>query len=202
VGSAQTTRGSLHAIAELLLAGPQYRRTGTIRLRVDADGFSTVSEPLTRYAEGAVTHVGVRVPIAGELSYAELGKQLGVDAGAPEGLYHQGSGASVDQTPVLDRRAAADLVAALHRGDQALRRFAPDQTPVLWPEHFDVGITLDEVNYGVSLGDTYLDEPYMYVGPWKQRTGPFWNAPFGAAGPLAATVEDVAEFFAEGQRSL
>jgi hypothetical protein len=69
---------------------------------------------------------------------------------------------------------------------------------VLWPEHFDLGVTLDEVNYGVSLGDGYLAEPYAYVGPWQPRTGPFWNAPFGAARPLR-DVPDVAGFFAEGR---
>ena len=41
----------------------------------------------------------------------------------------------------------------------------------------------------------------MYVGPFKPRTGPFWNAPFGAARPLAATVEEIAEFFVEGRRA-
>ena len=197
----EQTRASLHGIAELLLAGPQYRQSGTIRLRVHEDGFSTVLTPHTRYAGRTLTHDQAQAAI-GELTYAELGEQLGLDAGAPQGLYHEGSGASLDQTPVLDADDAAHLVAALYRGDQALSRLAPDQTPVLWPEHFDVAVTLDEVNYGVSLGDAYLDEPYMYVGPWKPRTGPFWNAPFGAARPLAVTIEAVVEFFAEGQRSL
>jgi hypothetical protein len=200
VGSDQTSRATLHAIAELLLAGPQYRRSGTIRLRVRADGFATVAAPETRYSGCTVIHDGTQAPI-GELTYAELGKELGLDAGAPEGLYSVGSGASLDETPALDGSAAADLIAALHRGDQGLRSFAPDLVPVLWPEHFDVAISIDEVNYGVSLGDAYLDEPYMYVGPYKPRTGSFWNAPFGAARPLAATVEEVAAFFAEGRQA-
>jgi hypothetical protein len=71
---------------------------------------------------------------------------------------------------------------------------------VLWPEHFDVAVTLDEVNYGVSLGDGYLPEPYAYVGPWQPRTGEFWNAPFGAAKPL--TGMDVEDFFRTGLRQL
>jgi len=54
---------------------------------------------------------------------------------------------------------------------------------VLWPEHFDVAAAEDEVNYGVSAGDDYYPTPYAYVGPWTQRTGPFWNAPFGALYP-------------------
>jgi hypothetical protein len=195
-----TTRESLHGVGELLLAGPQYRSSGTIRLQAVEDGFTTVSAPDTRYRAGSVIHAGEQVPV-GTLSYAEMGTRLGLDPGAPKGLYHDGSGATLDQTPLLDEAAAAELVAALYRGDQALRKFAPGQVPVLWPEHFDVGVTLDEVNYGVSPGDSYLDEPYMYVGPHTPCTGAFWNAPFGAALPLAATVEEVAEFFAEGRRS-
>jgi hypothetical protein len=72
---------------------------------------------------------------------------------------------------------------------------------VLWPEHFDVSITVDEVNYGVSPGDGYLGEPYAYVGPYTPRSGAFWNAPFGAARPLATLgeLEAVVEFFTEGR---
>jgi hypothetical protein len=72
---------------------------------------------------------------------------------------------------------------------------------VLWPEHFDLGITADEINYGVSLGDSWLGEPYAYVAPWQPRSGKFWTtAPFGAAVPLRerGDVDSVAAFFAEG----
>jgi hypothetical protein len=37
-------------------------------------------------------------------------------------------------------------VLAFVRGDAALRAFAADSTPILWPEHFDVGVTVGEVN--------------------------------------------------------
>jgi hypothetical protein len=73
--------------------------------------------------------------------------------------------------------------------------------PVLWPEHFDVGISLDGVDYGVSPGDDAYPEPYAYVGPRTPQTGDFWNAPFGAARPLAelSDVAAVTEFFATGR---
>lgn len=75
--------------------------------------------------------------------------------------------------------------------------------PVLWPEHFDVGVTLDEVNYGVSPGDDFVGVPYAYVGahaPEKHR-GEFWNAPFGAARELSMFegVDDVLAFFMQGR---
>ena len=74
---------------------------------------------------------------------------------------------------------------------------------MLWPEHFDVGYALDEVNYGVSPGDDGHPAPYAYVGPWTLRDGPFWNAPFGAA-RAAADLPEVAHvvgfFTREGWR--
>ena len=83
--------------------------------------------------------------------------------------------------------------------------FAPGEEPVLWPEHFDVGITVDEVNYGVSPGDGFNAEPYAYVGPWQvPAADEFWNAPFGAARDLDSlgTVEAVRRFFEEGRARL
>jgi hypothetical protein len=61
-------------------------------------------------------------------------------------------------------------------------------TVQLWPEHFDVGVTVERrggpgVNLGFSPGDGFSPEPYVYVGPWgPERPGEptFWNAPFGA----------------------
>ena len=40
-----TTRRGLHALAELVLAGPQYRAHGAIRLQVTRDGLTTVAGP-------------------------------------------------------------------------------------------------------------------------------------------------------------
>ena len=199
VGSDQATRTSLHAIGELLLAGPQYRRDGTIRLQVLPGAISTVTAPELRADHLNVWSGDTSVPVRGA-TYLDLASGLGVVAGAPEGLYGDGSGVAPTDHPDLDPERALALLDAFYRGDQALRLFAPELTPVLWPEHFDVAIGLDEVNYGVSLGDSFLDEPYMYVGPYKPRSGAFWNAPFGAAQPLAETVDGAAEFFAEGRR--
>ena len=85
-----------------------------------------------------------------------------------------------------------------------LRMLAPAERPILWPEHFDVGITVARVNYGLSPGDAAIDEPYAYVGPWEPASyeGAFWNAPFGAAQRLTGLggVAAVLAFFREGQR--
>jgi hypothetical protein len=53
----------------------------------------------------------------------------------------------------------------------------------------------------VSPGDDYIVVPYAYVGPFQQREGAFWNAPFGAARPVAdlGDVDGVLRFFQEGR---
>ncbi|GAA1870749.1 hypothetical protein GCM10009836_59270 [Pseudonocardia ailaonensis] len=175
-----TTRRSLHGVAELLLAGPQFRTCGTIRLRVTPGGFGQVNGPLR--VEGtelvwAETATG-RAPLAG--TYRELAARAGTEPGAPEGVYPDVTGISPADEIVVDGEAVALLTAWFAAGEQALRAFAPDLEPVLWPEHLDLAITKDEVNYGVSPGDGGHETPYAYVGPWTPREGPFWNAPFGA----------------------
>lgn len=193
-----TNSNSWHGLAELLLAGPQYRRSGTIRLRVTQAGFGTVAAPDVQAEADALVVDGRRIPYAGQ-TFAQLAAAAGLDLGAPEGLYKDGSGAKADDPVVVT--GAGEVLGAFAVGDAALRRFAPDQTPVLWPEHFDLGISLDEVNYGVSTGDSAVPEPYAYVGPWKPREGDFWNVPFGAARPLSALGDAtaVAAFFTEGR---
>ena len=171
-------------------------------------GFATIAQPELRVigaelvlpGSGGSNEVG-SVPLEG-LSCADLARAAGLDAGAPAGLYHDGSGVSPAEVLHLDPLMAGRLGSAFSIGDTALRRLAPDATPVLWPEHFDVATTLDEVNYGVSPGDGYCDEPYAYVGPFQPRAGAFWNAPFGALRTLAelSDVDGVFAFFTEGQR--
>jgi len=36
-------------------------------------------------------------------------------------------------------------------------------------------------NYGGSPGDEGHPGPYLYVGPWAHRDGPYWNESFGAS---------------------
>jgi hypothetical protein len=197
--SIDVTRQSWHAVAELVLAGPQLRRSATIRLRVVPGGFATVSEPELQVVGGALSYAAGSVNIDGR-SCRDLASVAGVEAGAP-GIYPDGTGADPSTPLRVDGDVASRLADAFGLGDTALRSFAPAVDPVLWPEHFDVSATVDGVNYGVSPGDEYLDEPYAYVGPRQPRTGAFWNAPFGAARPLAklSDVDGVLAFFEQGR---
>jgi hypothetical protein len=187
------TREALRAVAELLLAGPQYRATGELRLSVRAGGFGT-AVPWDDVQLVAVdgtelvvfrTEENRRVPLAGTLG------NLAAAAGlSPYGLgaVYGGSTAATPDSPVtVDPAAAGQLCAAWGAGDAALRAFglavvgAEAPEPILWPEHFDVAVTVDAVNYGVSPGDAGIPEPYAYVGPHTPRGGEFWNQPYGAA---------------------
>jgi hypothetical protein len=195
------TRRSLHGIAELVLAGPQHRLTRRIRLRVTPGGFGTMFDPDLRIDGDHLVGGGRRLPVNGR-TYAELAAAAGVEAAAPEGVYSDGPGIGPGETIEVDAEVLAQLAACFARGQEALKAFAPAEEPVLWPEHFDLAVTVDEVNYGVSPGDTYLNEPYAYVGPWNLPEGDFWNAPFGAARPLRQLpdVPALLAFFQEGRR--
>jgi len=195
------SRRAWHGVAELVLAGPQHRDTGELALAVVPGGFRTTAGPDLRVEGVELVYAGGSVPIDGA-TCASLAAAAGVDVGAPKDLYSGGSSVAPDEVLAIDPDAAAVLAAAFFAGDSALRRFAPAQRPILWPEHFDIGITVDEVNYGVSAGDSYHEEPYAYVGPWTPREGAFWNAPFGAVRAITelSDVDALVAFFTEGQQ--
>ncbi len=194
-----TTRRALHGVAELVIAGPQYAASGTIRLRVVPGGFAGTTSAMR--VDGAdLVWDGGRIPLSG--SCRRMAEAAGVTAVVPD-LYGDGSGVDLDEELAFDPQALALLLTWFERGHAALRAFAPEAEPVLWPEHFDVGYALGEVNYGVSPGDDSHEAPYAYVGPWERREGAFWNAPFGATRAAEALVdrEAVIAFFDEGRRA-
>ena len=194
------TRLALHGVAELLLAGPQYAASNTVRLRVVPGGIATTTEPDLRVERTELVGAHGRQPLRG--SYAEVATAAGLTPRRLDDVYHDGVDVSADDRIELDPDHVATLLDWFAAGDAALRAFAPEEVPVLWPEHFDVGISRDEVNYGVSPGDTHLSEPYAYVGPWTPRTGEFWNQSFGAAQPMSVLggADAIADFFREGAR--
>jgi hypothetical protein len=192
------TRRSLHGVAELVIAGPQYRSAGSIELRVRPGGFGGAVAPVR--VEGAeLVFDGGRVPLGG--TCRSLAEAAGLAVSGLDDVYKEGSGVGPDDPLTLDPAALEELLGWFGRGEAALRAFAPGEEPILWPEHFDVGYALDEVNYGISPGDAGSATPYAYVGPWSARTGAFWNAPFGAARGEAELpdVDAVVAFFAEGR---
>jgi hypothetical protein len=204
------TRRQLHGIAESFIAGPQYRTARTIRLAVRPDGFTGAAVPIAvhgtrlEWPDGSVALAG---PVTG------LVEASGLDVGPPpDDVYHPVAPLDLDTVLDLDPGAAEAVYRSLYAGGVALKAVLPEGHPVLWPEHFDVGVTDDEVNYGVSAGDDHHPLPYAYVGPWDfaatARTGSFWNASFGALHPLDLSADadtlsaDIAGFFRRAQAYL
>jgi hypothetical protein len=101
------TRWSLHAVAEQLLAGPQHRAEGTIRLRVTPGGFGQVAGPW-RVEGGELVGPDLRVPLTGTI--ADVAKAAGVEPGAPTN-YHDHADLAEDAPLSVDPTAAAALAA-------------------------------------------------------------------------------------------
>jgi len=210
-----STRRALHQVAEHVLGAAQYQRTGRIRLQVVPGGYATVdalddgARPAVIGAALLADGAGPPLPLAALRTLRACGAALGVAPGMPDDLY-LASAFDPDAPLDLDPESARLLCDWLALGDGALRSFAAELAapvePVLWPEHFDVAITVDAVNYGASPGDDAMPDPYLYIGPHggAPDASPFWNAPFGAA--RAATeipgVPDAVAFFREGRARL
>ena len=194
-----TTRLSLHAVAELLLAGPQFQQSRTIKLRATPGGFGTVAEPDARI-EGNRLRLGTAAAVLADCTVADVAGRVGLTPRPLDDLYSGGCGLTEEHALEVEETCAGQIADCFRDGAAALAAFAPEAERVLWPEHFDLAISLGEVNYGVSPGDDHLAVPYAYVGPWTPAdfSGPFWNTPFGAARPLSE-IDDLVGFFAEGR---
>jgi hypothetical protein len=174
----ESTREALHALAESVVAPARKAVDGRIRLRWLPGGFGT-----PRFGDGR------QIRVEGcELVVVEGGcsRRLAItscrDAAAFVGLDPAGLPA---ESLTVDAEAArwlgafyAFALAVL----EDLRGVVEADEPVLWPEHFDYAITAGDeaggsrANYGASPGDEQHPEPYLYVGPWRPREGPLWNA--------------------------
>jgi hypothetical protein len=209
------TRDGLHRVAEHLLAGALYAASGEIGLVPAPGGFRTPPfGPDGRFLAVDGTELVVGDAAAARRTALTTIRAAagfaGVTPGAPARVYQPATRLDLDEPLMIDPRAARLLAEWYQLGAQALSRFAaevPGDCPsaaVLWPEHFDIGITAAAINYGASPGDDHIADPYLYVGP---HDGPppgdpaFWNAPFGAARTFRqiGTVAEAAAFFRDGR---
>ena len=92
-----------------------------------------------------------RFPLGGSVN--DLARRAGITPRALRDVYTGGPDFSLDEPTEVTASAAEVLLRAFTDGDAALRSLDPGQMPILWPEHFDIGISVAEVNYGVSPGD-------------------------------------------------
>jgi hypothetical protein len=204
-GTFVVTRRQLRRVAESLVAGPQYRAAGTIRLAVRPDGFTAVAIPLAVHGTDLV-FPNDSVTLAGRVD--AIAEAAGIDAGPPSGAYKIVDPLTAGDYLDLDPAAVAWIQRSHYAGGHALKKVLPEQHPVLWPEHFDVAATEGEANYGVSAGDDHHPTPYAYIGPWAKVSGPFWNVSFGALYPVDpahdvdALTSRIADFFERGRAEL
>jgi hypothetical protein len=198
-----TTRRRLHGIGECLMAGPQRRAGGRFTLRVTPGGFATTGAPALRVdGTDLIVDENRRVAIAG--TFSELADALGVGFGPPPDAYPDGSGAGPADDTSLDTTSARLIQDWYLMADAALRVMAPRQTPILWPEHFDVAILLEDTSYGASPGDGFHATPYAYVSSADHDDSDFWNAPFGAIrghGQIHG-IDDLVSFWSAAQELL
>jgi hypothetical protein len=141
------TRRRLRGAAESFIAGPQYRASNTIRLAVRPDGFTGAALPVAVQGTELVWPQG-SAPLAGPVR--ALANAAGLAAGPPTGVYDVVDPLQPDDVLDVDAAAAELVYRSLYAGGHALKKILPEEHPVLWPEHFDVAVTEDEVNYGVS----------------------------------------------------
>jgi hypothetical protein len=151
------TRRQLHGLAEILIAGPQHRRTGIIRLSAGIDGFRGAVLPLAVEGVELVWPQG-RADLTGPIG--DLAAAAAVDIGPPVGVCRSSTPLGTDAILHIDLDSVTQIHHSLRIGKHALKAFAPGQEPVLWPEHFDVSVTVAEVNSGVSPGDSYYPRQY------------------------------------------
>ncbi len=218
-----TTRVDLHRIAAHVLGRRRYAVSGHFGLRASPGGISTPAfgpepETLRLTPLCLVREVGSEsrgLALAGA-TLAALAAFAGADLDAE---FSAGGDmpalASVDEPLELDAKELGDLFWWFDLGWRVLDEVMAEQsgscvaaTIQLWPEHFDVGTSLDlggddGVNLGFSPGDGFSDEPYVYLGPWSAaRPGPssYWNAPFGAVLPRSQVgdADDCGTFIRTG----
>ena len=202
-----TTRLTWHALAEHVLASARYRSNGKIGLRFTRGGFGTPffgEDEQLRVAVDGLWVVRGGVITAHPLTTARRAADAaGIVPGAPTDVY-------TPTTPLEpDAPLEADAASAWFFGDwfgfgasvlEELRAAAPvaDEPGLvqLWPEHFDLS---------VDFGN---DDAYVYISPWKQQSGSFWNEGSFASLSLAdfADAPDqrraALDFFARGRALL
>jgi hypothetical protein len=162
------TREALHHVAEHVVSPARVAATGhEIALMVTPGGFGTPPFP-----DGGGVRVDGTALVVRDAAGSERRTPLDVDATAAGRL--------------------ATFFAFAQRVLETLHAEARDPSPIhLWPEHFDLAFTADEVNYGASPGDEHHDEPYLYVGPWTAPPpGPEWNAVGFTGAELTWPVDD------------
>ena len=193
------TRDALHRLASYVLAPARKAVTGRIGLRPTPGGFGTPAfgDDQQLRVEGAslVRRRRSDTETIEITSLASAAAFAGVTLSGDPGIGNDPPPLGDPDAPLGVEPAAAEALGAWYGfSDAVLYEFREELAASgrscsevqLWPEHFDLGCSIEGANFGCSPGDGYLAEPYVYVGPWDTEglpEGDFWNAPFGAVLP-------------------
>ena len=104
-----TTRRALHAVAELLIAGPQYEAVGDIRLAARPGGFGGWVGPTPNAVSGTdlITATG-RFPLGGSVN--DLARRAGITPRALRDVYTGGPDFSLDEPTEVTASSAEVLL--------------------------------------------------------------------------------------------
>ena len=180
------SREAVHALAEHVLCTVRHAAVGRIGLTPVPDGIAT--PPFDGRTVGlrgldlvdSGPHGERRTPVT---TLRAAGRFFGVDPVAPP-LWTPTTTPDLDAPLAIEADDAAALAAWFALVAGVLTRVDPSAAQTLWPEHFDLAITVGEVTYGGSPGDAEHAEPYLYVLPpagFERGDPTFWNEPFGAS---------------------
>jgi hypothetical protein len=190
-GRLQSTRRSLHTLAEHVVTPARYHVNGKIGLRSTFRGFGTPFFGDSRQVrvEGAELVIDTgdseeRKPIT---TLADAGEFVGVQPGGPDDIYPCSTPRDPNVKLPIDEQAAiciadwfgfaASVLEELRA--EATEEEAPSRVQ-LWPEHFDIALEMGDesagtrAGYGASPGDDVHNEPYLYVVPWVMVTDEVW----------------------------
>jgi hypothetical protein len=193
------TRETMRRLACYVLSPARKAANGKIGLRYTYGGFGTpffgADEQLRVESDSLIRQQGERAELIPITSLAEGAAFAGVTLSEDPGVGHDLPGlGDTDAVLPIDPLAAKQLGEWYGFSASVLEAFRAESIAAgrdcgrvqLWPEHFDLACSIEGLNLGCSPGDSYLTEPYVYVGPWKTDglpDGGFWNAPFGAVLP-------------------
>jgi hypothetical protein len=224
-GTYATTRAELHRVAAHVIARRRFLLTGRFGLRVTPGGFGTPmfgDDEVVRISgttlfrerridDRAVTATlamaGASLNVLATFVDCDLDPAFSVGKDTPEL-------GDADAPLDIDESSAAVMAEWFARGAEAvdacvagLGAAGDPSVAQIWPEHFDLGtdvaIGTGRANLGVSPGDRFSAEPYIYVGPRSSdRPGDpaYWNASFGALATWSeiTDADAAAAFFARG----
>lgn len=199
------TRNALHDLARLVLAAELEGTTDLVTLRATPGGFGQPERLVDRQQR--------RVRVDGTNLVVQHGENESwtpittiAAASVTASITLPADAADATRTLEVDPTHAVLIAEFFSLTDSALsvlRRLHASEAPTitqLFPHHFDLAITLSEVNVGGSPGDADHDEPYLYVGPWNVSPHPTWNESWGSSMPWTprVTVDDALQFFEAG----